>query len=236
MINIAICDDDTTILNLIENHIASSIFHNDIECFSFSSIERLKKYQNISNIYFDMYFLDIDFPGQSGFDLAKEIRENDRTSLIIFITNYTNLIFDSLQFMVFDFISKPIDFTHFNTILTRAIKILFDTKTNYICSINRNLYSIPLKDIYYIEKSLRKATLYTKTKKYTHYATTAEIWQKLNKTFFVSVYNSIIVNMLHIKTINSSSLILENSVTLPIGLKYHENVNKSYIQFISTLI
>ncbi|WP_133969627.1 LytR/AlgR family response regulator transcription factor [Eubacterium limosum] len=219
MINISICDDENNVLDNIETLLLNSKFAGDFRYDLFNSIERMVNHQEIENISYDIFFLDIELNGQNGLEFAKKLRRLNRTSLIIFITNYSNFVFEVFEVFAFDFIQKPINPQRFNLVFDRAMTFLLQNETNFIFSNKNKTISVPFKKILYIEKSGRKAIIHTLSINYECYLTIKEIWKQLSSNLFVSIYSSVIVNLTHIEEI-SDSIILDNSEILYIGRSY----------------
>lgn len=55
---------------------------------------------------YDILFLDINIPDVGGFEIAKQITDRDRKTLIIFVTEHDELVYSSLKFRPFRFIRK----------------------------------------------------------------------------------------------------------------------------------
>lgn len=106
MIKIAVCDDDSVMLERIGNAITESFRANgretQTEIFS-SGAELLCAFGKAP---FDALFLDIRMPDMSGFDVAREIRRLSENAHIIFITTESALVYDSFEFQPFNFIPK----------------------------------------------------------------------------------------------------------------------------------
>lgn len=76
----------------------------------------------ITNQTFDAYFVDLIFPGRSGIELIKKIRELKKTGLVIIITGYPNVysLINSIRLDTYDFIKKPINDADLKKILEHA--------------------------------------------------------------------------------------------------------------------
>lgn len=231
MINISICDDENNVLDNIETLLLNSKFAGDFRYDLFNSIERMVNHQEIENISYDIFFLDIELNGQNGLEFAKKLRRLNRTSLIIFITNYSNFVFEVFEVFAFDFIQKPINPHRFNLVFDRAMTFLLQNETNFIFSNKNKTISVPFKKILYIEKSGRKAIIHTLSINYECYLTIKEIWKQLSSNLFVSIYSSVIVNLTHIEEI-SDSIILDNSEILYIGRSYKKQVKQKYLEYL----
>jgi len=72
----------------------------------------------------ELVFLDIEMPGQSGFDLLAQL-ENIRFE-VIFVTAYNNYALKAIKFNALDYILKPIDIEELESAVNRAKQRLAD--------------------------------------------------------------------------------------------------------------
>ncbi len=72
----------------------------------------------------DVILLDIKMPGMSGLELQKQIRENDRTSIIIIITAFASVesAVQALKEGAFDYVTKPVDPDHLSHLVANALR------------------------------------------------------------------------------------------------------------------
>ena len=104
--NIAICDDNEYTLSILEKYIEYGFkkYTDDFKIRCFNNGILLLNEHKLSS--FDVLFLDIDMPKISGFDIAKQLRNNFSRCFIIFITSHSNLVYKSFDFQPFNFIKK----------------------------------------------------------------------------------------------------------------------------------
>ncbi|MBQ2664832.1 MAG: response regulator [Clostridia bacterium] len=100
--NIVICDDDNLYRNKLERMIYSVLIDKQIKSeiiVSSANPTDIIDYVDNSSVI-TLYLLDIYIDEQySGIDLAKHIRQTDDTSPIIFITNYSDMLSTTYEFM-----------------------------------------------------------------------------------------------------------------------------------------
>lgn len=106
MIRVIICDDNIVFMNHFKEIVESSL-SNYTDDFQISTVSNgkllLAKHMESE---FDIIFLDIDMPDISGFDVAKVLRDNNSRCFLIFITNHSELVYESMDFQPFNFIRK----------------------------------------------------------------------------------------------------------------------------------
>lgn len=108
-----------------------------------------------------MYIFDIEMPGMSGLELAKEIRKEDAKALFVFLTGYTSYVMDVFEVVTFDFIQKPATAEKLSPVLLKAASYLDLTRQEFVSSYRKNQFRVQYSDILYIEKKERKAYIHT---------------------------------------------------------------------------
>ena len=107
MLTIYVCDDEVAFADLLEEKLKLIFAEYDSEAkiVSFRTpVECLRavRYGEPS----DAVFLDIDMPGVSGFDIAKEIKKERRDALVVFVSGKPDLVFESFDYHPFSFVRK----------------------------------------------------------------------------------------------------------------------------------
>ncbi len=148
-----------------------------------------------------IYILDIEVPGKSGLDLAREIRNNgDWESPMIVVTTHEQLkdtAFTSKMLML-DFISK---FYNCENSLYDTLKLaleIIEKNQSLNFQYNGELLQIPYGDILYIEKNVEDlySTIVTKTEKMKIKKTISSIEEELSQDpRFFRTHRSCIVNL-----------------------------------------
>lgn len=210
MINFVIYEDDK---NTRENYISIIIkmMGNRQDQYSIIEIDKYNSKVNktLSSIGKKIYILDVEVPGKSGLDLAREIRDNgDWESQIIMVTNHDSLqqtVFTS-RLLALDFISK------YNNPLENLKHALMDSYT--IVTKNDSLkvqydgefYQFYYNDILYIKKEVDDID----TKVVLSDGTSKNIRIRINKVEellshdprFFRTHRGCIVNMYKIKSVD----------------------------------
>lgn len=65
--------------------------------------------EQIPSLSPDILFLDVEMPGMTGIDLAKQLQENGYKGKIIFVTGHIQYSVKALRANAFDYLIKPID-------------------------------------------------------------------------------------------------------------------------------
>jgi DNA-binding LytR/AlgR family response regulator len=82
---------------------------------------------------FDIVFFDIEMDGLNGMDAAKELRQLDKSVIIIFVTNLAQMAVKGYEVEALDFIVKPIEKA---TFLLKMKRVLNRTSSKLEESLN----------------------------------------------------------------------------------------------------
>ena len=110
MIQVAVCDDDKILANIIENYVIeiSKQYGVDIETeVYYKGQELLKDIE--SGIKYDLLYLDIEMEEDDGIKVAKKIRKIGLNVIIIYVSSFENYLRELFEVNAFRFIDKPID-------------------------------------------------------------------------------------------------------------------------------
>ena len=182
-----------------------------------------------------IYILDIELPYISGLEIASEIREEDDTSPIIFITShpeFQNDIFYS-RLLAIDFINKDMFWPER---FEETIKYTFENiNKNKIFSFeyNYNSYRIPINKILYIEKiqdNPKYKIVMENGDEYEIISTISKLKEKLGHRFYQS-HKSCLVNVEQIKKINygENTITFNNNKSIYLLSNRHKKGIKEYV-------
>ncbi len=244
MIKIAICDDNTAMKNKLENIIsdAFSEYTDDFILKSFSNGILLMNEQKIEP--FDVIFLDIDMPKMSGFDVAKLLREDYVNCFLIFVTNYSELIYEGMDFQPFHFIRKncniPIEVS-----VSKIVKILMkhmkqNEKIVLEDTLSRKSIAY-IHDIVYIEsdKHYLFYHLVNKDKEIKLRGSLKECEDKFDSYDFVRIHKRFYANLRYVSDLdikNNEVILHKICKPLPLGKNYKENVGEKYILYMRKVL
>ncbi len=203
MINVIIYEDNQEMQRLYQEEIKNFFEKRNhtvnFYLFSHYSKDLEKIMQKISRK--KLFILDIEVPGKSGLDLAREIRGNgDWISPFIIITNhdsFKNTGFTS-KTLLLDFISKKENRKErLQEALETAYEIL-NRKETYTFQYNGEIHHISYQDILYFEKDLNDnyTFLYTEDYSYKVKDSISNIQKELeNHPNFFKTHRSCIINV-----------------------------------------
>lgn len=131
MLNIAVCDDSRTDVEMLESAFDKLAQYQFSYKVYFTAKELLKHVIDDGEMY-HLYIFDIEMPEMNGLQLAKEIRKIDAKALFVFLTGYTQYVMDVFEVITFDYISKPITVEKLESVLLKAMQYLHMIKRDFV--------------------------------------------------------------------------------------------------------
>ena len=215
MIQIAICDDsDVTLQHL--NQAVTTILQSNQEVADitlYSNSENLS-YDIKEGHFFDLILTDIEMPHINGMELAATIRTHLPGALIIFITAYTKYALDAFELSAFRYIDK------LPTAIKDAFRVLHMQADQYYLLSNTRMYrKLLLKDILYISREGKNSVFHlTNQTEVKERKSLNPVMEGMNSSDFVFADRGIIVNLIHIVSIQDTTIELDNGEFLPASL------------------
>lgn len=161
-----------------------------------------------------IYILDIEVPGKSGFDFAREIRKSgDWKSQIIIVSAFEHFRYDIFmsKILTLDFISKN---ENIDTRLKESLELAYDISTSYRSfsfKSNGAIFHIPYRDILYFEKDLNDnyTSVVTKNNTYKVKRSIMQIERLVATDWrFFKTHQSCIVNLQNIESVDLTDQII----------------------------
>lgn len=214
-----------------------------LNCEKISSLELTKQFSNaleaneyLQNNNVDLMFLDIQMPEMTGLDFLKMLKD---APMVILTTAYPEYALESYELDVIDYLVKPIQFDKFVRAVNKAQE-LFLLKQNqagkpisiqddfiFIKS-ERIFVKVFFSEIRYIEGLKDYVIIHTETEKHLTAMNVKTILKQLPEEIFVRVNKSFIINVNHIKTIDSDFITVEDK-DIPIGRIYKEHFMENFV-------
>lgn len=162
MINIAICDDDRSQAESVEQllHSIAASQGIDIGCKVFFDGSELIGAVMEQQMYFDLVYLNIEMASMDGIHTALTLREAELPTLIVYLSGHDEYLKDLFYTEPFHFLSKPIEKSTFRQIFFDAYKRL-QKPTGYFSFFYKKFrYRIPFDRIICFESSGRVITIH----------------------------------------------------------------------------
>lgn len=147
-------------------------------------------------------FIDIQMPGKTGIEIAKEINNNylslgyTELPIIVFTTAYENYGYQAFKVEAFDYLLKPID----EELLSELLHKIFIKKPELFSQADEFIQvqsfgidlDIPIKDILYFKADMKYISIITAVKEFLINETLLNLEKKYNN--FIKIHRSYLVN------------------------------------------
>ncbi len=173
----------------------------------------------------DILFLDVEMPGNTGFELLDQLLYMPK---VILTTSKTDYAFDAFQYNVTDYLKKPISFNRFQEAIGKITEslnntIVKPTVDDIFIKTEGKFIRLSYQDILYIESMGDYVKYFTPAKYYLTHSTLKAVEEKMNTNHFMKVHRSYIVNLRKIKDIQDNSIVIEGKV-IPISKSLKSDV------------
>lgn len=225
---IAVCDDSTAdrnyVINLVENWAKGAGVGLSVSAFA-SAEEFLFHYAECKD--YDILLLDIEMGDMDGVALAKQLRRENETVQIIFITGYSDYISEGYEVAALHYLIKPVKEEKLYSVLDRAAEKLRTNEKVLHFEMSGELVRVPIYQIRYVDVRLNYVTIHAK-EDITVKKTLSELADMLDERFY-RVGRSAIVNLTRVDRVTRTEIHLDDGscVLLPRGA--YEGVNRAII-------
>ncbi len=239
MLKIAVCDDEPNIVShvckLIEqsavNQNGGVIREGGLHTDSYRNGNHLLQAM-ADGVFYDLIYLDIEMKEIDGINLARKIREQDETVLLIYVSSHEKYMIDLFEVQPFRFIHKPIDRKNFDDILAKAVTRLLGNQCYFSYESGWNECRVLIRDILYFESDRRKIFIVTEKGREDFYGKLDEIEERLRQMnkCFIRIHQSYLINPEKVLKVGSGKVYLVNQADLPISKKRQKTVNEQYLK------
>ena len=158
----------------------------------------------------DVLFLDIEMPGISGVEVAKQImKSTNNPPLFVFTTAYDAYAIDAFEIEAVDYLLKPFDQVRLHQAMERVRKRLLDSSESSTHIPGKSSSKLLIDDgekmivlspdsIYYAVPSQRMLEIHTENEVIESKMTLQELEKKLEGRSFFRTHRSYLVNLNHI--------------------------------------
>ena len=225
---IAICDDSDAdrqyVLSMVVRWATSAgyVLHTNI----FSSAESfLFHYAEESD--YDILLLDIEMGAMDGVTMAKQIRRNNDTVQIIFITGYSDYILEGYEVAALHYLMKPINEEKLSSVLERAVEKLSKNEKILNFEIGREMTRLPVYQIRYADVFGNYVTIHAASD-VTVKMTLGELEKQLDERFY-RVGRSCVVNLTQISRVTKKEIKLMDGTIIPLPRGAYDGINRAII-------
>ena len=210
MLRIGICDDSAdarvALRAALERALERRRSGADTSFFEFSSGEGLLRWLENHAGELDLVFLDIEMGELDGMETARRLREADEGLLLVFVTGYTDYVFDGYSVGALGYLMKPPKPDQLDGVLDRAAEArLREGDQAFLCRSGETLYRIPKKTILYFASDRRQVTCVSAARTYTFYGKLDDVERDVGESF-VRVHQRYLVRTAAVERMEGSQV------------------------------
>ena len=226
---IAICDDEVSMVQILEEKIKKLLPDAVIEKY-LSGDELIA-----SGSKPDILFLDIQMPGMDGMETAKMLRQDNEDMILIFVTAAEEYVFQAFDVGAFHYLVKPFSDEKLKEVVTKAVhnikrssRLEKDEKYIMVQTAGSHI-KIFLRDIVYAEVYNRKVIIHTRSTDIEYYGKLQELSDMAGTDFF-RTHRAYLVHFKYVEKYDATCVTMKNGTALIAKKNYPEFV-KQYLKY-----
>lgn len=227
MLRIAICDDEIQARDALRFQL-EKVTDDRMEqiVYEFNSGARAVHWLEKHPGEIDLLFLDVEMDEMNGMEAAMEIRKFNQDIIIVFVTGYTDYVFDGYKVGALDYIIKPASTDRLKQLVNRVRATVAEQSDDYYSFQNIDgTFKLSLRDILYFYSDRRLIYVVTAGKEYFFYDKMNNVAAQLSDNF-VRVHQRYLVNGKKVDQIKSSAVVV-SSIELPISRALKEDATRA---------
>ena len=179
-----------------------------------SAVEAAEGYKS----QFDALFLDIQMPGMTGMELAKEIREKDPHVTLVFVTSLAQFAIEGYSVSAADYLLKPLSYPEFRIKMLRAFAKMSKREEALLRLPSGNgIVVIPVSEVIYCETDGHSVIYHATSGDYRRYQAMKEAEKTLENEGFLRINSCYLVSKRFISGVEGHFVILKNGERLLIS-------------------
>ena len=179
---------------------------------------------------FDIIFLDVLMPLLNGIETAAEIRQQDKSVKIVFLTSSPEYAVDSYRVKANNYLLKPVDTNKLYACLDELTEELRQQTKTVVVKVRNGVHRVELQNIEYVESD----------NKYVHFALSDRsvltstsplyMYEKslLLEDGFFKCHRSYVVNIHKIKSFTNKEITMQSGCRVPISRNSHKEFETAY--------
>lgn len=233
MYQIAVCEDDAAVREPLCRMCSEILEHMDIshEVTPFSNAEALESAMT-AGARFDLLCLDILMDGKTGMELARQLRERDDKTSILFITNSEEFLREGYEVRPIHYLFKPVDREQLARALETDLR-LHHRPDSVTIRAGASVTVLPLDELLYVESRDHLTVVKLEQGERSFRIRLSDMEELLPKDRFCRCHNSYLVNMRRISKLDRKGLVLENGEWVPIGRSYYKAAQEKLVRFLN---
>lgn len=231
MLRVALCDDETESRDSVRFQLEKVLYEGSEDIvYEFTSGNSAVKWLKGHPGEIDLLFLDVEMEGLNGMETARRIREFNQELVIVFLTGYSDYVFEGYEVGALDYVLKPAQEKRLRKIISRVRGLLGKNRERVFTFKNTDgTFRMSVYKIFYFYSDRRKVVMVTGEKEYPFYGKMDEVQQLLMEqtcASFVRIHQRYLVNAGKVEHVGKGEVLVGGKV-LPVSRSMREKAEAS---------
>ncbi|MGM9536871.1 MAG: LytR/AlgR family response regulator transcription factor [Candidatus Onthomonas sp.] len=235
MYTIAVCDDEAAFASYLSTVIQERFQrrHIPVTVDSYLDPEELLKRLG-GSICYDILLMDIDMPELNGIELCRQFRQAGGDSLVVFVSNKEELVFQTFDVQPFRLVRKSRFQEEIDKLCQDLIQELerrSDKWLRFSDESDGTVYSVNIRRLVYVEARGKYCRLCSVEKAEEVKIRFQDICRQLEPDSFIQVHRSYLVNPYYIYRIDLDTVLLDQGETVPLSRRRRNQIKEEYFRW-----
>lgn len=176
----------------------------------------------------DILMLDIQMRGMNGVELARNIRQDNNTIQIVFVTGYPDFMAEGYDVSALHYLMKPVQKDKLYEVLDKAAAHLQSAPRTILFPKAGGAVRIKADDIIYAEVLSHTTVLHLVNGKEEFQMRISDMEKLLGDGFF-KCHRSYIVSMKYVRRVTRTAMVLEDGREIPLSRNVYDEANQAFI-------
>ena len=236
MYRAALCEDEPVIREWLGHRIRKQFEqgHLPLSLDLFENGDQLLLH--LSHTSYDLVFMDIEMPGPDGIEVCRRLRRKNENTLVIFISNKEELVFQSFEVRPFRFIRKS-EFESQLPALAAAVEVELRKMAGRLIQVEEpqsgNITRFDVNQITYVEAQGRNCRIVEEDKETLLAVPFQEMVRLLSPHSFIQPHRSYLVSCRYIFRFLKQDIELTDKTLIPLSRRRREEVRQEFLDYMS---
>jgi len=235
MYQAAILEDEAEVLRYMQGRLKRSFEEHGLSVAFDSFIDGERFLEMLeAHYHYDMVFLDIEMPTVDGITVCRRIRELAPQTVVVFISNKEELVFQTFEVQPFRFIRK----SQFDALLPSLTEHLCRELARHnprlltvVEKQSGDVYSFDIHGVRYIEAQGKRCRIVTGSTETIVQCKLMDLEAQLVGQHFLRPHRSYLVNCEYIFHIGKNELTLTDRSAVPLSRGKQEQIKQEFLEY-----